>query len=322
MRTVRVRRKVLGTAGVVAGVLAAPLYRQYRRDIQAARERVRNLGSHVVSTDDGSIEYLTFGQGQPVLVVHGIVGGCDQALLTARNHVGEGFLSLLPSRFGYLRTPLPAGATPATQADTYVGLLDTLGIARAAIMGISAGGTSAIQFALRHPDRCAALVLLSSNAPAKVAVPGPPEPVARVIFRSDFIYWLLLTHLHAAIDPLMGIPKGLTLTPQQEDEVAEVRAVCLPVSLRTPGILFDAFVSNPDINSYPLGEITVPTLVIHAADDPAAPYENARAMAEAIPGATLVTIERGGHLMLGQHERVRAEVTRFLTRHMLAVPAG
>jgi pimeloyl-ACP methyl ester carboxylesterase len=289
MRTVRVRRKVLGTAGVVAGVLATPLYRQYRRDIQAARERVRNLGSHVVSTGDDSIEYLTFGQGQPVLVVHGIVGGCDQALLNARDHVGEGFLSLLPSRFGYLRTPLPAGATPATQADTYVGLLDTLGIARAAIMGISAGGTSAIQFALRHPDRCAALVLLSSNAPAKVAVPSPPEPVARVIFRS---------------------------------EVAEVRAVCLPVSLRTPGILFDACVSNPDINSYPLGEITVPTLVIHAADDPAAPYENARALAEAIPGATLVTIERGGHLMLGQHERVRAEVTSFLTRHTLAVPAG
>jgi pimeloyl-ACP methyl ester carboxylesterase len=99
--------------------------------------------------------------------VHGIFGGFDQGLVTARGNVGEEFHSIVPSRFGYLRTPLIDDASPSGQADAFACLLDALGIQQAAIAGTSAGGTSAIQYALRHPDRCAALVLISSNAPGE-----------------------------------------------------------------------------------------------------------------------------------------------------------
>jgi pimeloyl-ACP methyl ester carboxylesterase len=51
------------------------------------------------------------------------------------------------SRFGYLRTPLPADASAAAQADAHACLLDALGIRRAAIVGASAGAPSAMQFA-------------------------------------------------------------------------------------------------------------------------------------------------------------------------------
>jgi len=316
MRIPKIGWWTAGVLGVAVVVLLVLVYARFRRDIGAARERVQNLGSHVVETDCGPIEYATLGEGYPVLVVHGIFGGFDQGLVTARGQLGEGFQAIVPSRFGYLRTPLPDGASPAAQADAYVCLLDAIGIERAAILATSAGGTSAIQFALRHPDRCSALVLVSSNAPGETEAGLPPEPVARAMFRSDFAFWLLTTYFRPSMGAIMGVPKGFDLAPEHEADIAEVMETILPVSPRTDGALFDMYISNPDINSgYPLEEIAVPVLIIHAVDDPLASFDNARRMAERIPGARLVTIESGGHMLLGQEERIETEIGAFLERH-------
>ena len=58
--------------------------------------------------------------------------------------------------------------------------------------------------------------------------------------------------------------------------------------------------------------LTVPTLVIHAKDDPLAPYAFATVAARRIPDARLVTIERGGHLFLGNDHEVRKEIHAFV----------
>jgi pimeloyl-ACP methyl ester carboxylesterase len=171
---------------IVVIVVAVLVYVRFRRDMRAAEERLQSGGSQIIGTDCGPTEYATFGEGHSVLVVHGIFGGFDQGLVIARGNVGEGFRAIVPSRFGYLRTPLPDDASPAGQADAYACLLGALGMQRAAIMGTSAGGTSAIQFALRHPDRCLALVLFSSNAPGEAEAALPPELVAKVLLRSDW----------------------------------------------------------------------------------------------------------------------------------------
>jgi pimeloyl-ACP methyl ester carboxylesterase len=307
---------ILGVVGVLLVFGAVQIYARYRRDIHTARERVEELGSQIVGTACGPMEYAEFGEGYPVLVIHGIFGGFDQGLVTARGQLGEGFRAIVPSRFGYLRTPLPENASPATQADAYACLLDALGIESAAVIATSAGGTSAIQFALRHPDRCSALVLISSNAPGETEAGLPPKPLTKVLFRSDFVFWLLATHFRSTMRSMMGVPKGFELAPQDEVDIAETMETILPVSPRAEGALFDMYISNPDINTgYPLEEIAVPTLIVHAADDPLASYENARSMAELIPGARLVTVKSGGHMLLGQGEVVRAAVADFLSRN-------
>lgn len=302
-------------------VLAVLVYARFRRDIRAAQERLQNGGSQLIETDYGPVEYVTFGQGYPVLVVHGIFGGFDQGLVIARGNVGEEFLSIVPSRFGYLRTPLPHSASPAQQADAYKCLLDALGIEQAAIIGTSAGGTSAIQFALRHPDRCSALVLFSSNAPGETEAALPPEPLAKVMFKSNFIFWLLTTYFGSSMRSTMGVPEGFKLTPDYQADVAEVMKTILPVNPRSNGALFDMYISNPDINTgYSLEEITVPVLIINAVDDPLALYKNAQSMAERIPGAKLVTIESGGHMLLGHEEKVRSDIVAFLEEHSSTKP--
>jgi pimeloyl-ACP methyl ester carboxylesterase len=66
------------------------------------------------------------------------------------------------------------------------------------------------------------------------------------------------------------------------------------------------------VNSYPLETLTVPTLIVHAKDDSLVFYDAARQAAGRIPGARLVSIERGGHLLLGDREDVGRAVAAFL----------
>jgi pimeloyl-ACP methyl ester carboxylesterase len=79
----------------------------------------------------------------------------------------------------------------------------------------------------------------------------------------------------------------------------------LPVSGRRVGLLNDAFVTM-HLERYPLGEITVPTLAISAADDLYGTYDAARYTAEQIPGARFVGYPDGGHVLLGATPPSRA----------------
>lgn len=321
MRNLKIAWLVAGALIVAVAIVALFVYVRYRREIRAAQEHLKNGGSQVIDTDCGPIEYAAFGEGYPVLVVHGIFGGFDQGLVIARGNVGEGFQSIAPSRFGYLRTPLPEDASPAGQADAFVCLLDALGIEQAAIIGTSAGGTSAIQFALRHPNRCSALVLFSSNTPGETEAVLLPEPVSKTLFKSDFAFWLMTTYFSSSLKSIMGVPEGFELTPEYEANVAEVMKTILPVYPRSDGALFDMYVSNPDINSgYPLEEITMPVLIVNAIDDPLTLYENAQSAAERIPGAKLVTIESGGHMLLGHEGKIRSEIVAFLQEYASTRP--
>ena len=60
----------------------------------------------------------------------------------------------------------------------------------------------------------------------------------------------------------------------------------------------------------------MPVLIINAVDDPLTLCENARSAAERIPGSKLVTIESGGHMMLGHAERIKSEIVAFLEENV------
>ncbi|MCK4790965.1 MAG: hypothetical protein KAV87_44940 [Desulfobacteraceae bacterium] len=100
---------------VTAVVFVALTYPRYQHDMHEAQERLLT-GSQVIQTNSGPIEYATVGDGYPVLVVHGAGGGYDQGLIVAQFE-GDDFRRIAISRFGYLRTPLPANASPAAMAD-------------------------------------------------------------------------------------------------------------------------------------------------------------------------------------------------------------
>lgn len=306
---------IIGFLAVAVLLLLIVVVTRFRSGIQSARNRLEEIDSRVIKTECGEIETTTHGRGSPILVVHGIFGGHDQGLVLAQGQIGENFHAVIPSRFGYLGSSMPEDPSPASQADAFGCLLDELEIEQAVILGTSAGSTSVIQFALRHPDRCSGLILVSSNAPGEVEVGLPPKPLANVLFRSDFAFWLMTTTFPSSMHGIMGVPADYEMTPQEQAEMDEVMATLLPVRPRAEGALFDMYVSNPAINdNVPMEEIAVPTLVIHALDDPLADYENARAMAQSIPNAELLTLPEGGHPLLGHEDEIRSKIGVFIKK--------
>ena len=296
----------------VVGVLIAAFVgvaRRYRRDLAAAHERLDAVDRAEFSSTLGVIEYADRGAGSALLVSHGIFHGCDGGLLAVRDVV-EGRRIIVPSRFGYLGSTLRHDASSATQADAFAELLDHLAIEQVDVVGISAGTGAALQFAVRHPDRIGHLVISSGNLPGSPTATAPPGWAKT--FYNDPAMWILKAVSRPMINRLMGVPGGFPQNDEQADVIAELVDSIFPLEPRRAGAVFDAFVSNPEVNAVPLESIAVPTLIVHAVDDPLASYDAAVRAAERIPGAVLVGLASGGHLALGQADRVRLEFAAFL----------
>ena len=295
-------------------ILPLSLAPGYVRKKRIAQQRLENISSKVVNTTHGKIEYVISGEGYPIIVSHGITGGVDQGLGMADTYIGEGFQIIAVSRYGYLNTSLPDDPSPTRQADAYAELLDKLDIKKAIVFGYSAGGPSAIQFAIQYPERCYALVLVSSTVPGDVSL--PPKPIMRVVFGSDFVYYSICTLFKNRMLSQVGAPRKMLeqLSKERKEEIYDnILLGGLPISSRTPGVLNDMYLSNPDINSgYEFERISVPTLMVHAIDDPLIPIAWAKATAERIPNSLFVEIKEGGHLFLNHELEVKSTIKSFL----------
>lgn len=313
----------LGPAACVLLVLSltgcATLVPSYGRDLKAAEARI-DSGSQVADTPCGPIEYAERGEGPPVLVVHGAGGGFDQGLIIGAPLVQAGYRIIAVSRFGYLRTPLPPDASPVAQADAYGCLLDALGVTRVVVLGASAGSPSSMQFVLRHPDRCKALVLL---VPMLYAPPGDKTNAAKhpesagfvmdTILRSDFLVWLGPHLSRGMVEKAMGTPPGVVerASPEEQARVKEMMAQILPVDPRRAGLSNDMKVIGSQVR-YDLEDVAVPTLVISSADDLYGSYDPALYTAAHIPMARFVGYTTGGHMLVGDEADAIASIAAFL----------
>jgi len=313
---------------LLAGLLAAGIMvlgaawvaRGYSRDIAAERARIA-VGSEVAQTACGPIEFAQTGRGPAVLVVHGAGGGFDQGMDFGGQLADAGFRVIAMSRFGYLRTPVPADASDTAQADAHACLLDALGIERAAIIGASAGAPSALQFAIRHPRRCNALGLLVPAA--YVPKPGNAQPLdlpaaTRWVFgtalRSDFLFWAATRVARDTLTTaVLATPLDVVAqaSPQERARVDAMLRQILPVSPRRLGLLNDAAVTST-LRRAPLEQVQAPTLVIALDDDLFGTMPGARYTAEHVRGARLVTFPRGGHVWVGHDAEVRQHLRELV----------
>jgi pimeloyl-ACP methyl ester carboxylesterase len=284
----------------------------YRSFVERSQERVLAVPSLRLATPLGTIEYADAGDGPPVLMSYGIIVSHAEGEGMVANYVGDGYRAIAPSRMGYFGSTLPDPASDALQSDLYALLLYELEIDRAITFGFSAGGPSAIAFALRHPDRVEALVLASSALPGAKAPPRAMTSLMRVYFDSNFLFWLTRRVTPRLFARMLGVPKGYAPTAEEWLVIEEVGGSLFPLPPRVHGAMFDTFIGNPGVNRAPIDEIRVPTLIIHAGDDTLAPYANAVAAAPRIPGARFITIERGGHLFLGHEQKAREAITAFV----------
>lgn len=305
------KRLLLATLAAGSAIPAFRLVRRYRRDLHAARARLAAVDRHVTATPWGAVEYAERGSGAPVLVVHGIYQNCVSGLLSVRGLFPDRRV-IAPSRFGYLGSSIPSNATVAAQADAFVALLDALDIGQIDVIGFSAGTPSALQLALRHPERVKHLAVLVGNLPGSPTAVVPPSWAKRI--DRQLIIWALRTFAPSTTARLVAaVPKTFAMTSEDVRSVTEFIDSLFPIN--PEGYNFDLYVSNADVNSYNLEAIRTPTLIVHTKDDQLASHEASQRAAERIPGARFVSLESGGHLMLGQAKN-RDELEQFLTERM------
>lgn len=308
---------ILTLAALVVGVWA---YRAYQRDLRASRERLRGA-SRIIETACGPIEYAEAGEGSPVFVVHGAGGGFDQGIEIGQILARRGFRVIAMSRFGYLQTPLPSDPSSAAQADAHAALMDALDLARAAMIGASAGAPSALQFAIRHAERCAALVLLvplaytpEEDADVAARTSSLSERLLFAIFGSDVAFWLGTKFASALmIKSVLGTPPDLVAAANAGEQARTARILddIFPVAPRLAGICNDLRIATA-LRRFDLEKIRAPTLVLSSRDDLYGSFPGAEYTATQIPGARFIGYEDGGHLCIGRQDQVAVEIATFL----------
>jgi pimeloyl-ACP methyl ester carboxylesterase len=282
--------------GVAATGLTLLGIARYRRDLRRDQQRLAEFEASVIDTPFGRVEYAQAGDGPPVMVVHGVFGGFDFGVGVGRANVPAGYRIISPSRFGFFGSPLPPDPSPAAQADAFAALLDHLDIGELPVVAFSAGSTSAVQLALRHPARVSRLVLISPNSPHPEPLPKPPRLLAPILF-SQPVFWAMRLLARSRLEGMSGTPAGFVPDERERSALREIVDGLFPVGPRARGTIYDGYIGNLDIATYAFESVTVPTLVVAAEDDTLAPYRDSRAMAERIPGAQFVTVRRGGHAL-------------------------
>lgn len=134
--------------------------------------------------------------------------------------LGDEFRWIAPSRFGYLRSSLPEGATWDDQAAAYVRLIDRLGIERVAVVALSQGGASGLLLAASHPERVASLTCLScgvvASGSADQASANANGDMLRKVFAHDYTYWPIAKFFKRQLMGVLGASDAVvsTLTPE------------------------------------------------------------------------------------------------------------
>jgi pimeloyl-ACP methyl ester carboxylesterase len=285
----------------------------------------KELRSQLIKTSRGVVETATWGEGPAVLSLHGAMGGCDQGILLAQTVTYPRFRYVAVSRPGYLGTRLSMGKTPQGQADLCAEVLDQLGVRSAAVIAISGGGPTALQFALRHAKRCRGLVMISACSDT-LDVPIPfrfqiMKLLARIPGATNTMRKKMEKEPEKAASRSIA-DKALRARVLQDPETAELffglqRSVLDRMVRRLPGTENDIRQTRAEMG-YPLEEISVPTLVVHGTSDSLVPFVQAKALASRVPAAELLMIEGGEHASIFTHRaEVRATIDRFLATHAM-----
>lgn len=284
---------------------------------------VNKVVPKIAKTALGVIEYVDVGDGPVVVTIHGAMGGYDQSLFLAQTIGAPGYRYLAISRPGYLGTPMSSGKSPAQQADLIAALLDTLGVAKAGIMGVSGGGPSAIEFGLRHADRCTGLVLVSTCAD-KVEMPIPfafnlMKFLARWSWFGAYFRRKAASDLVATAGRSIRDPEILQRTVNDAETWPLFSTMMLStydrMGQRIAGTENDIHITRTA--TYPLENLAVPVLIVHGTDDPLVQYDvHAKMYERRVPNAELLTVEGGEHVAIFTHRNlVRAKVTAFMHQH-------
>ncbi|MDO8189243.1 alpha/beta fold hydrolase [Conexibacter sp. JD483] len=253
------------------------------------------------------VAFSVSGEGPPLVVPawwvsHLELDWDDAAFRAFWETVGEGHTLVRYDNVGVGmsdRDGPPLELTLEAEVALLGALLDELGIERATLLGGSSGGCAAVGFAAAAPERVERLLLYGAYADGGAI--APPE-VRDAIVAAVRSHWGLGARVLA--DVFLADASG-------EERERFTRLQRAAASADTAAALLQ-LVYRFDVRAQ-LAQVRAPTLVVHRREDRAIPYEQGRALAAAIPGATLVPLAGRAHLpWVGDAQSVARALRSFL----------
>jgi 3-oxoadipate enol-lactonase len=245
-------------------------------------------------------------QGSPaVLLLHGLGVTGSSWQLQIPCLVAAGFRVIAPDARGFGQSTYPGGGISiAGLADDIAALLEATGVSPAHVVGISMGGTLALQLALDRPELVRRLVLVNTFARLRPRKPGVWLYLA---------LRLVLVHTLGLEPQARAVARRIFPSPAQEQLRRTMIAQIMQADPRGYRASMRAL-ARFDVQKR-LGEIHIPTLVVTADGDTTILPENQRPLAEMIPGARQVIIPGARHaVIVDQPEAFNRELLNFLTQ--------
>lgn len=236
-----------------------------------------------VEVDNARLWVEDEGDGPPILFVHGGLGD---------SRLWEPVTAQLRDAFRCVRYDLRFWGRSSGPAEPFsfvrdaVGVLDALGIERAALVGLSMGGGTALDVALAHPERVTALVHVAAGMSGRpVDVYTEEQRAYENELDADLEVWAPL----GADDRIRELWQA---TPEAQGYPEEAEPERAPAA-------------DPS-------RLQVPTLVIVAKHDPPAQQEVGRALAAEAPDAKLVEVDSDHYLTIREPAQVSKHIRRFV----------
>lgn len=255
-----------------------------------------------ISNGGVKIHWQEQGQGTPILL---IMGHRYSSAMWYPVHeaLGDRYRLISFDNQGTGQSGSRKRTSVAEMTEDALKVMDAAGVETAHIYGVSMGGGIALEFGVRHPDRCRSLILGCTMAKTPDIPPRPKWLIS-------ILYW---------ISPLL---KGLA--PKKfksgygdsapDEAIARDQALLGKDPFSMSGVIAQSHaIIDYSITPDEVATVFTPSLVLHGDQDQTVPHEGGRKLAEMLPNARLVTLEGVGHnYFVGAGERANAEVDRFI----------
>jgi 3-oxoadipate enol-lactonase len=243
------------------------------------------------------------GSGEPLLLIMGL-GYSSEMWHRTLPVLSKHYRTIFFDNRGVGKSDVPPGPYSISQmANDAAAVLDAAGIESARVFGISMGGMIAQELALSHPERVRSLVLGCTACGGRNAIPATYKVLQVLAARAN------MTPEEGALAMAPFIYDASTPRERIEEDLA-IRRRTYPTAIGYLGQL-QAIIAWTSLDRLPL--IQAPALVIHGESDELVPPENGRVLAQHIPGARLVMLERASHIFTtDQPEVSHREILAFL----------
>lgn len=262
-----------------------------------------------VDVDGVRIAWHSQGSGPPLLLINGYAAtgsDWDPILLAA---LARDFTVIRPDNRGMGGSGLADDQelTVGRMAGDLLGVLDALGLERAAVVGWSMGGFVAQQLAASSPERVGRLVLLATDPGGPEAMAADPAVTARLFDHSGSPR----QQAGRLISLLFPAPLAERIDAELGEEVARARAALSEAALFAQEAAIGAWHVEP--SAARLAAIEAPTLVMAGREDIVIPPANSELLAAAIDASPALTFPGAAHGFIAQEApRVAALIKEFL----------